>query len=136
MAGSSRLRRPMASTARLKIRNGPPGRTRVQANRADRARRKEIPMRPSVWRFASQFRSRAPTALTLAALAGLGLWGRLNDWRLPQAKPPQPQVEPAIKVVHASTAAGSDSGGAFRRPTRIEFPSAQAVNKAGIQVTS
>src|SRR4051812_13233567 len=94
---------------------------------------KEIHMRPSIWRFAGQFRSWAPTVLTLAALAGLGLWGRLNDWRLPQAKPQQPQAEPTIKVVHASSTAGSGSGDAAVGPSRIEFPSVQAVNKAGIQ---
>ena len=93
-------------------------------------------MRPSIWRFASQFRSRAPTVVTLAALAGLGVWGRLNDWRLPQAKPQQLRAEPTIKVVHASTPARSGSDDAPVDPSRIEFPSTQAVNKAGIQVTA
>jgi len=93
-------------------------------------------MRPSVWRSVSQFGSRVPTVVTLAALVGLGLWGRYTDWRLPQAKSQQPPAEPTIKVVRASTTAGSSSGDASLARSRIEFPSTQAVNKAGIQITS
>src|SRR5689334_1434223 len=74
--------------------------------------------------------ARIPTLLTLTALGGLVVWGRSNDWRLSpttggdqRTAEPTP-AEPAVRVLTAPP-----SG-----PVRIEFPSADAVAKVGIQV--
>jgi cobalt-zinc-cadmium efflux system membrane fusion protein len=73
-----------------------------------------------------------PTGLILALLAGLGVWGARNGWRLPSLAhlggkdAAKGNEEAGIKVV---TDPANPSATA---PVRIEFPSADAIHKAGI----
>src|SRR5207245_8786580 len=74
-----------------------------------------------------------PTLLTLALLGGLAWWGAQNDWRIPASAkdPPSDKDESpgAVRVSVEST--GTASPGL---PSRlIDFPSAEAVSKAGIE---
>jgi cobalt-zinc-cadmium efflux system membrane fusion protein len=92
-----------------------------------------------------------PTALALALLLGLGVWGYLNDWKAPKfaslwgkssdtekdSKDPKDSPEGAPKVAYEPEEQSSEEP--RPRPIekrRIEFPSAEAVRKAGIQVKS
>jgi cobalt-zinc-cadmium efflux system membrane fusion protein len=94
-----------------------------------------------VWNLVTWAGARIPALLTLTALGALAFWGRYNDWRLSparnadqQAAKPGPAV-PAVKVLAASPGAGSDANGLpAAGPVRLEFPSAGAVDKVGIQV--
>lgn len=90
---------------------------------------------------AARSTARAPTLLTLDALGTLAVWGRYNDWRLSPARAAeqgtvkQEGPEPAVKVLIASTGSGMASTGLpASEPVRVEFPSAQAVDKVGIRV--
>jgi cobalt-zinc-cadmium efflux system membrane fusion protein len=72
-----------------------------------------------------------PTLLILGVLAGVAVWGARNDWKLPplpslwgnEVTPEKADSASAVKV--DTTSAG---------PARVEFPSAEAVRKAGLQV--
>jgi cobalt-zinc-cadmium efflux system membrane fusion protein len=99
-------------------------------------------MAPWVWSLARRAGSRAPAFLTVAALAGLALWGWRNDWKLSPSSPAgrsaearEGSDEPAVKVVAVPPGPGSTSEGppsaAIRR---VEFPSADVVARAGIRV--
>jgi cobalt-zinc-cadmium efflux system membrane fusion protein len=84
---------------------------------------------------------RLPTALTLALLAGLAVWGSRNDWKLPalHADPAEPGKESLarVKVISGTEANGSDEPSSpVARQARIEFPSADAVHAAGIEVVA
>jgi cobalt-zinc-cadmium efflux system membrane fusion protein len=83
-----------------------------------------------------------PTLLSLAALGGLAVWGAANDWKLPSraAGGPDPSEEEgsksAIKVEvnrRIALVAGAVAAVAVR-VRRIEFASAETVQKAGIEV--
>jgi cobalt-zinc-cadmium efflux system membrane fusion protein len=68
--------------------------------------------------------------LTLGLLGGLALWGSLNDWKLPwSSKESAASDDPLseVRVISDSTDSGENG-------RRIEFPSAEAVTKAGIRV--
>jgi cobalt-zinc-cadmium efflux system membrane fusion protein len=85
-----------------------------------------------IWKVAAVIAARIPTFLTLVLLAGLGLWGYLNDWKVPRfggtAKEggDEDAGETAIKVY--PDPASSPSAPLMR----IEFPDADAVRKVGI----
>src|SRR5262245_40599990 len=73
--------------------------------------------------------ARAPTLLTLAALAALAVWGHATGWRLwpaGQRGAGEKSDESPIKVVRGPS--GSEGG-----PARIEFPDDDAVQKVGIR---
>ena len=86
--------------------------------------------------FAARALAGIPALLTLGLLAGVGVWGALNDWNLPSfarlwGKPDaaaNQSPEPTTRVLSDSPGAGRVVG-----PKRIEFPSADAVHKAGIE---
>ncbi len=87
-------------------------------------------------------RSQLPTFLTLGLLGGLALWGTLNDWKLPWfSKESAASDDPLSGVkVTTETIASDENGGksgsslTTLAAKRIEFPSAEAVAKAGIRV--
>jgi cobalt-zinc-cadmium efflux system membrane fusion protein len=91
-------------------------------------------MRSWIWNAAIAIATRIPTFLTLLLLAGVGVWGYWNDWKLPrfaalwggQEAGDKDAGEAAIKVY--PDPASSPSAPALR----IEFPSAEAVQKVGI----
>jgi membrane fusion protein, heavy metal efflux system len=91
--------------------------------------------------LATQTAASVPTLVTLAALGALALWGRSNNWQLSpsrsadQGGEKQAAAEPGVKVIGvlAGSKAGSDVQSAAD-PVRVEFPSAAAVDKVGIQV--
>lgn len=76
--------------------------------------------------------SRVPAALTLAALVALAFWGHRNGWRLPSwerdeaAGTPGDDPQAVIRIVPGTNGKDGDP------PSRIQFPSADAVRKAGI----
>jgi cobalt-zinc-cadmium efflux system membrane fusion protein len=93
-------------------------------------------------RSAAGIVSYVPTALTLALLGGLALWGARNEWKVPSfaAKAADSETDaPAssVKVVRepAESEGGEPASLAAGRP-RLEFPSAEAVRAAGIQVAT
>ncbi len=85
--------------------------------------------------LAGPIMTRAPTFLTLGVLGALALWGSLNDWKLPgsskEAADPDDSM-PRVKVTTELISSGN--GGSSSTAKQIEFPSAEAVRKAGIQV--
>jgi cobalt-zinc-cadmium efflux system membrane fusion protein len=101
-------------------------------------------MRSGVWGLARRAVSGVPALLTLAALAALGYWGWASDWQLPPladllgepAAAREGAPEPGVKVVEAPP--GPDAGPDDPSPglMRVEFPSADAVARAGIQVAA
>lgn len=84
---------------------------------------------------------RIPTLLTLALLAGLGVWGARGDWKMPDGlrfwakdtAAPRESSEDSIKVVSETGATQSGESGSLA-PRRIEFAEADAVEKAGIRL--
>jgi cobalt-zinc-cadmium efflux system membrane fusion protein len=80
--------------------------------------------------------ARAPAVLTLAAVAGLAGWLALNEWKVPKfstlrGAPAAPADESSPATVKVTFDPSPDPPGP---PTgRIEFPSAEAVRKAGLQ---
>src|SRR5438876_114400 len=103
-----------------------------------------MPMARWIRSLSRRIASWAPALLTLAALAGLGFWGSRNDWQLPAylrsgdqaTASPQTAAEPSVQLHAAPPSSGPGSGdspAAGGRP-RLEFPSAEAVRKAGIRV--
>jgi cobalt-zinc-cadmium efflux system membrane fusion protein len=88
------------------------------------------------------FKNQLPTLLTLGLLGGLALWGTLNDWKLPwSSKESATSDDPLseVRVISDSTDPeenGSKPGSSLipLASKRIEFPSAEAVSKAGIRV--
>jgi cobalt-zinc-cadmium efflux system membrane fusion protein len=93
-------------------------------------------------KWATRTASNAPAFLTLLALGGLAFWGWSNDWQLPRlggenSATEETEGHPAIKVIVASPSPGSTpENTALASVTRIEFPSASAVSKSGIQVAA
>src|SRR5438309_4163122 len=81
-----------------------------------------------------------PTLLTLAALGGLAVWGAANDWKLPSraegpAAPADEEAGSKVTTLPDSErpyppAPGSPPG----KVRRIQFASAETVEKAGIEV--
>jgi cobalt-zinc-cadmium efflux system membrane fusion protein len=79
-----------------------------------------------------------PTVLTLAVLGALAYWGATNDWKVPRffARPspePEEHAEDSVRVIteRSSTQSGTDS---FPFAAKlVQFPDAEAVEKAGIQ---
>src|SRR5438552_3426401 len=85
--------------------------------------------------------SSVPTMLILAALAALGIWGAQNDWKFSRLPMPwgkttalEEKTPPeTIRVIADPAAPTPDSTGSPTPPLmRIEFPSVEAVKKAGI----
>ncbi len=94
-----------------------------------------------VRKLAKRTAAHAPTLLSLIALVTLALWGWHNDWRLSPAGTSDPETEKptsaesAVKVLAAAPSSEAGANGASAAgPLRIEFPSAEAVDKVGIQV--
>ena len=87
-------------------------------------------MPPWIRSFAPKAAARIPALLTLGLLAGLAYWGARSDWTLPsfaqlwgkQDAEEKGSSDPTTRVLSAP------AGG-----KRIEFPSADAVDKAGIR---
>jgi cobalt-zinc-cadmium efflux system membrane fusion protein len=75
-------------------------------------------MLPWMRSFVAWTGGQLPTILTLAALGGLALWGARNDWKLPSSRSAS-----AKETVQEKTDRSA-----------VEFPTADAVQKAGIQV--
>lgn len=85
--------------------------------------------------LAAYVRNQAPTFLTLGLLGGLALWGSLNNWKLPwSSKESAGTDDPLATIQVTSEAIDSGNNGSATIAKRIEFPSAEAVTKAGIQV--
>ena len=84
--------------------------------------------------------TQVPTLLTLAVLAGVALWGSTNDWKVPHswggsAKETKETAEATIRVVaDPSQPQSRDAGAGSLGARRIEFPSLDSVQKAGIDV--
>src|SRR5262245_45941635 len=86
--------------------------------------------------------TRLPTLFTFALLGVLAVWGAKYDWKLPALGTlwggPSDQEEaspaPSIKVVVDPSASASEEGSPVVPGTRLEFPSADSVRKAGIRV--
>ncbi len=82
-----------------------------------------------------------PTLLTLSLLAGLALWGAHADWKVPEglrfwaqdAIAPAEPTEEGIKVVSDGTESPERSSDTLPQ-RRIEFPSDESVQKAGIRL--
>jgi cobalt-zinc-cadmium efflux system membrane fusion protein len=82
-----------------------------------------------------------PTVLTLAALAGVAVYGAHTGWRIPPfaelsgqgADPAKKSTEPPVRIV-SDASASSEVKSPSHHLKRIEFPSADAVSKAGIAV--
>jgi cobalt-zinc-cadmium efflux system membrane fusion protein len=78
--------------------------------------------------LAGRTAAHVPAVLSVAAMGALALWGWNNDWQLSPISPRDQQIEkesaagPAVVRLSASG------------PVRINFPSASAVEKIGIQV--
>jgi cobalt-zinc-cadmium efflux system membrane fusion protein len=91
--------------------------------------------------FLAAVLARVPSALTLSLLAGLAFWGAHTDWKLPDslrfwakgAAPPEESSEEGVKVLsEPDNVPGRTPGLPPRRV--IEFPSDEAVEKAGIRL--
>jgi multidrug efflux pump subunit AcrA (membrane-fusion protein) len=81
--------------------------------------------------------NRVPTLLTLGVLGGLACWGSLNAWKLPGSSKEAEEADspvPAIQVLTDSISSGDNDSNSTAK--RIEFPSAEAVSKAGIRVVT
>jgi len=84
--------------------------------------------------------TQVPTLLTLAVLAGVALWGSTNDWKIPHAwggsaKETKETAEATIRVVaDPSQPQSRDAGPGSLSARRIEFPSVDSVQKAGIEM--
>jgi cobalt-zinc-cadmium efflux system membrane fusion protein len=68
-----------------------------------------------------------PAVLTLVVLAGIGIWGARNHWKLPSFGGPR-----AAGAASTPPAAGAEAPSS--KCARVVFPSAEAVAKVGIEV--
>ena len=80
-----------------------------------------------------------PTVAILSVLVGLGLWGAVNDWKIPglgasTAKGEKEQAARETVQVISDVPEFSGPGARPLASMRIEFPSPEAVHKAGVQV--
>jgi cobalt-zinc-cadmium efflux system membrane fusion protein len=73
-----------------------------------------------------------PTVLILALLAGLGVWGARNDWKLPSLGRLWEREAGTGKETAAIRVVADPADPSATAPVRIEFPSEAAVAKAGI----
>jgi cobalt-zinc-cadmium efflux system membrane fusion protein len=92
-----------------------------------------------IWRLAVGVASYVPTVLTLALLGGVALWGARNEWKVPgfsaKAADAEPEAPAAVKVVREPGGSeGDEAAGLLAGRPRLEFPSAEAVRAAGLQV--
>jgi membrane fusion protein, heavy metal efflux system len=79
--------------------------------------------------------SRAPTFLTLGLLGVLALWGSFNDWKLPGSGKDAADPDESFATIKVNAdSIESENNGSTLSGKRIDFPSAEAVRKAGIQV--
>jgi multidrug efflux pump subunit AcrA (membrane-fusion protein) len=94
-----------------------------------------------VRRVAGSFHSWIPTALILALLGGLAIWGAHNNWKLPEFLASSGEADGAdkpekVEVKDVSGGAHTD-GPSSQPPSRwaklIEFPSAAIVQRSGIE---
>jgi cobalt-zinc-cadmium efflux system membrane fusion protein len=92
-------------------------------------------MPPWTRSVAAKAAARLPALLILGLLAGLAFWGARNDWTLPSFAHLWGKPDPAEKDRPEATPrvlpGAPDAAGAGAK--RIEFPSADAVHKAGIK---
>jgi cobalt-zinc-cadmium efflux system membrane fusion protein len=88
---------------------------------------------PSLLRHLGGWLAWMPTVLILGLLGGLALWGARNDWKLPgsaDGAADKGTEAAAIRVLDDPSASASS-----KEPVKlIEFPSAEAVVRAGIRV--
>jgi cobalt-zinc-cadmium efflux system membrane fusion protein len=93
--------------------------------------------------FAARLAAQIPTILTLALLAGLAVWGAAEEWKVPRFSAlwgdgtTSAEDSPAglVKVIpDPSTPQSADPKAPATLWKRIEFPTAEAVRKAGIRV--
>src|SRR5262249_49013982 len=91
--------------------------------------------------FAGWVGRRIPAVLTLALLAGVGVWGPANDWKVPAlAGTPDPEDKEkesektrSIKISR-DRKTGSEVKSLVIDQPRIEFPTAELVRASGIEV--
>jgi membrane fusion protein, heavy metal efflux system len=90
--------------------------------------------RPSPLRQLGGWLAWLPSVLTLGLLAGLAFWGARNEWKIPgsfnAAAAEKGDDRDAIRVLD-----GESTSASSREPVKIiEFPSVEAVTRAGIRV--
>src|SRR4051794_3864599 len=94
-------------------------------------------MAPPLTTLLGRARAAAPTALVLAALAGLAWWGYATDWAVPRFGGPAAAAgggaEGAVQVLRPEGAAPAGPCAAFAG-VRVRFPSASAVGQAGVRM--
>jgi cobalt-zinc-cadmium efflux system membrane fusion protein len=91
---------------------------------------------------ASWFMSRLSTVLILVFLVCLAIWGARNDWKIDHlstlfaaSRIEEDPAGPAIKIVREPASQGAgESNSELPLNARLEFPSAEAVEQAGIRV--
>lgn len=84
-----------------------------------------------IQRFSAGAKTGLGTFLTLAALGGIGVWGAANDWQIGGASGPKDKDEDKETAGASALVVAGKPGS--KQPTRLEFPSAAVVEKAGIQ---
>jgi cobalt-zinc-cadmium efflux system membrane fusion protein len=92
-------------------------------------------MRSWIWTAAAAVVTRIPTFLTLLLLAGLGVWGYWNDWKVPRfaglwGKEAGENKEPDEAVIKVSLDPASSPSAPMMR---LEFRSAEDVAKVGLK---
>jgi cobalt-zinc-cadmium efflux system membrane fusion protein len=98
-------------------------------------------MPPRLRGFAFWAAGQVPTFVTLAALIGLAIWGAENDWKIPHlwrpaTKEMKEAADAAIQITDVHDPAAGDAGSRSIASMQIEFPTADAVRRAGIQVAA
>jgi cobalt-zinc-cadmium efflux system membrane fusion protein len=87
--------------------------------------------------MAGLVRTRLPTFLTLGILGGLACWGSLNDWKLPGSSKEEVGADHSQAIIQITTdTISSGNHGSNTTAKRLNFPSAEAVKKAGIRVVA
>ncbi len=82
-----------------------------------------------------------PTVLTLALLAAVGVWGARNDWQVGpfggrEAEPAADEPADVLKVIPDPARPAESGGSAPAAGARVEFPSPEAVRRAGIETAA
>src|SRR5207245_10290766 len=87
--------------------------------------------------MAGLVRTRLPTFVTLGILGGLACWGSLNDWTLPGSSKEEVGADHSQAIIQITTdTISSGNHGSNSTAKRLNFPSAEAVKKAGIRVVA